>query len=297
MFPGAGLYLPKTMARSLTGEDEEQNDGAEAKRKIRIPRMVGRRSFDWKSASRESVAMERASSLTENLNTNTATRSTSRFTAFRTADSNTLVKKSPSEYVVFAELIQSVRRDDIEASCLRNSPAVVGFCRLWPDKQASIDHTLSEIQSTLKEIGAAFDNILVRGLLEDKTKVKQKSGRVLSNQKRLLNRQESLRVYHKRPMKAIALMRLVEAGGAAAFEDIVHGPPAPPYMQDEVEEGMLSPYAGGWKKDLFMQSIPRIIISEPTESQVEGMVLQFLTFDSLVIDAASVFHVNSINET
>jgi hypothetical protein len=128
-------------------------------------------------------------------------------------------------------------------------------------------------------------------------KVNQKSEPVLSNQKRLLNRQESLRVYHKRLMKAIALMKLVEADGATALEDIVHGPPAPPYMQDEADECMRSPYARDCKKDLSMKSIPSIIISEPTESQVEGMVLQFLTFDSLVIDAASVFHVNSINAT
>jgi hypothetical protein len=273
MFPGAGLYLPKTMARSLA--EEEVDDGTEARHKIRVPQVFSRRSFDWKSASRESVAMERASSSTENLNTNTAARSTSRFAAFRTADFNTPVKKAPSEHVVFAELIQSVRRDEIEASCLRNSPAVVDFCGLWPDKQAFIDHTLSEAQLTLKEIGTAFDSILMRGHSEEDTKMvvmKQKAGRVLSHQKKLANRQESLRVYHKRLMKAIALMRLVEADGAAALEDIVYETPAPPYIQHEADENMRSPYARKGKKNFSMQSIPSVLISGPTESQMEGIV-------------------------
>ncbi|KAF1969646.1 hypothetical protein BU23DRAFT_571370 [Bimuria novae-zelandiae CBS 107.79] len=247
MMPGAGLYLPDTLSKSL--------DPTEA-RTVK-PKYFGRKSSQNTEMDRKSLAISRASS-------EDVTRVFSSLpTVFDFADWASAQGKVSSDNKVFVSNLQRVRRDITEASRLCTSQAVTDYLESWPDKKIWIDDIIRDIERALKDIGLVIETVRVSGDDGGTVDLRRKFQWALSHQKKLMSKQQHLMICHQSLMSAVQLMQNAEMN--ATFDPIYElaGPPQP-WMDDASGEAFKSPHLRQkWRMNQRNSSVPSITISEP----------------------------------
>lgn len=245
--PGAGLYLPDTLSKSF---------GVAGTRTSK-PEYVGHRPSQERGTSRESVA--------------TPTRSTEDFpkvfsslsTVFGFANWASKQSRASPDGEVFANNIQRVRRDTVEASRLFTSQAVTDYLESWPDKKTWIFGIIHDATKALNDIGITIETVHVSGDDGGIAGLNRKFQWVLSHQKKLMSKQQHLMLCHQSLMSAIQLMQRVEM---IATSDPIHELPAPPPRLENHSTtdfiGTLRP--GNWSTIKQEQSsVPTIAVARP----------------------------------
>ncbi|KAF2448454.1 hypothetical protein P171DRAFT_213153 [Karstenula rhodostoma CBS 690.94] len=245
MMPGAGLYLPDTLSKSL--------DRTEA-HTVR-QRQVDCSSSQDSDSDRKSIALSRMSS--ENVTKVFSTLPT----VFDFADWLSTQRRLSSTNEVFVDLLQRVRHDVTEASRLYTSQAVVDYLESWPDKKAYIDKILHDIKKVLNDIGQFLETVRVSGEDGGTVGLRRKFQWALSHQKKLTSKQQLLTTCHQSLMPAVQLMQTAEMN--VTF-DPIHELPAQPWVGHTTSDILKSPHSRQkWRFNQRNSSVPSITLSEP----------------------------------
>ena len=238
--PGAGLYLPGMLSRSL--------DDTEAR--TEKPRFFGRKSSQDSDIERKSS--EDVTRVFSSLKT-----------AFDFADWASKEGKVSSDSEIFVSNLQRVRRDVTEASRLYTSQAVTDYLDSWPDKKQWIDDIIRDIEKALNDIGISIEAVRVSGDDGGTVGLRRKFQWALSHQKKLMSKQQHLMLCHQSLMSAVQLMQTAEMN--ATFDPIYELPvPARSYSEDSSRELLKSPHSRQkWRMSHRNSSVPSITISEP----------------------------------
>ena len=245
--PGAGLYLPDTLSKSL---DHTEKRAVKSKH-------FGRKSSQDSGMDRESIALSRASS------EDVAKALSSLPTAFDFADWASAQGKVSSESEVFVSNLQRVRRDIAEASRLYMSPTIADYLESWPDKKTWIDEIIRDIEQCLNDIGRFIEAVRISGDDGGTASLRRKFQWALSHQKKLVSKQQHLMICHQSLMSAVQLMQAAEMN--ATSDPMYELPvPAPPWTDDGSGEVFKSPrLRQKWRTNQKSSSVPSITISEP----------------------------------
>lgn len=242
--PGAGLYLPDTLSKSL--------DRTEA-HTVR-PRHRERKASQDSDSERKSMASTRMSS------ENVTKVFSSLPTVFDFADWLSTQGRLSSDNEVLIDLLQRVRHDFTEASRLYTSQAVVSYLESWPDKKTYIDKILHDIEKALNDIGQFLETVRVFGDDGSTLSLRRKFQWAHSHQKKLGSKQQLLTTCHQSLMPAVQLMQTAEMN--ATF-DPIHEMPGRPWVEDTASDILKSPHSR--HKSRFSQknwSVPSITLSE-----------------------------------
>lgn len=239
MLPTAGLYLPET--------SHSKNDFSATPNEAERTRL---RSFQWKNARQrqelkgpeDGISTLPVKGLPTEDSTNVFT---SLATAFNFADIVSSSNKASSETVCFANLIQGVRQDIVEASRLYHSPAVSSFLDAWPDKRTWVELTLHEVRHTLNEIGLDMDATRVNRDDDASVVARRKFEWFLSHQKRHLKKQNQLQTCQRELAGAIHVMQTAEMCGlpGGMLEDPIHEAPVRPWIPVDDRDALRGPYS------------------------------------------------------
>lgn len=247
MMPGAGLYLPNTLTKSL---DQTEKRAAKTK-------SSGRKSSQDSNMDRESITFSRSSS-------EDVTRVFSSLsTVFDFADWASVQGKVSSDSDVFVSNLQRVRRDVTEASRLYSSHTVADYLESWPDKKIWIDDIIRDIERALNDIGRFIEAVRVSGDDGGTAGLKRKFQWALSHQKKLVSKQQHLMICHQSLMSAVQLMQTAEMN--ATFDPIHELPvPTQPWTEDDLGGVLRSPRSRQkWRSNQKNSSVPSITVSEP----------------------------------
>jgi hypothetical protein len=243
--PGAGLYLPDTLSRSLDRTETHT---------VR-QRHIDRKSSQDSDSDRKSIALSRMSS------ENVTKVFSSLPTVFDFADWLSTQGRVSSDNEVFVDLLQRVRHDVTEASRLYSSQAVVDFLESWPDKKTYIDKILHDIEKVLNDIGQFLETVRVSGDDGGTVGLRRKFQWALSHQKKLNSKQQLLTTCHQSLMPAVQLMQNAEMN--ATF-DPIHELPAQPWVEGTNGDVLRSPHSRQkWRFNQRNSSVPSITVSEP----------------------------------
>ncbi|KAF2626566.1 hypothetical protein BU25DRAFT_449153 [Macroventuria anomochaeta] len=228
MITCVNLHLPETLHHSnlhtLGQTSGEERTSAQLHRKEQ------RASQDTSvSASKSSVDQKSISSdATSNVINPTAT-------VFDYAEFVFASNKRSAEAELFASLIWRTRQDLTEASRLYLSPTVTNFLAAWPDRKAWIDKILSDIRTALVDIGSHIESVRSSRDDDEMSKMKRKFEYILSHQKRLASKQQTLANSHQILLGAIQVMQTVEqcVGLGGSVPDPIFEAPVRPWLRSD----------------------------------------------------------------
>jgi hypothetical protein len=243
--PGAGLYLPNTISRSL--HRTESHTVAQ--------RYIDHKSSQDSDSDRNSIALSRMSS------ENVTKVFSSLLTVFDFADWLSTQGRVSSDNGVFVDLLQRVRHDVTEASRLYTSQPVVDYLESRPERKAYIEKILHDIEKVLNDIGQFLETVRVSGDDGGTVILRRKFQWALSHQKKLNSKQQLLTTCHQSLMPAIQLMQNAEIN--ATF-DPIHELPAQPWLEGATRDVFKSRQSRQkLGSNQGSSSVPSITVSEP----------------------------------